>query len=322
MPNAIQGCAFVVLSLLLVACVSTETKIVQRVEQALAEQPDNSVPLIVDEGMSLVPVFIDGHGPLMFVLDTGASISVLSPSTRDLLGFSEDDGGTANITGASGRGDFQALHLDSVAVGGHTMEDLRVVVLDLAAYQRSSLRYGGILGNDVLEHFDFTYDLMNEKLHLYPHEDGSVQPIAGLDTLNRIPFDQKEMGSGFIVLDLSVGGYPAEGIFDTGSRHSVVNWNAAFLDGARGERGRGTQETLGIGHEGATVTDRYTFNNIRANMVAFTPTEVSIADLPIFRALDLSDRPAVLFGNDIVKDRLVVVSYSTRHLYFSDPLTE
>lgn len=281
--------------------------------------PYAEVPLIRDGGYALVPVSIGGTDSLWFVLDSAAGGSVISPATRDLLGFGEDAGIEATVTGAGGDTNFQALEIDPISIGGFTRTNVGVVVIDLTPFQKqeSERTYAGILGNDFLRHFDFVLDLPRQSLRLYPRETDGRSHLAGLDTLACVPNLADD--EGWIVMDVSVEGTPVRAIVDTGAGRSVFNWVAARQAGLTAESPgiiKSDRNTHGLGAQRAE-THHYRFERVEAGQTRFRSVESRIADISIFRALGLSERPAVIFGTNYLDDRALTVSYSTRQICFS-----
>ncbi|MEM6782291.1 MAG: retropepsin-like aspartic protease [Bacteroidota bacterium] len=272
------------------------------------------VTLVRDGAYALVPVRIGALDSLLFILDTAASASVLSPDTRDALGFTEDDGGIAQVLGASGPTEYQLLELDALTVGTRTVRTLRVAVIDLERFRQSEIPYAGILGNDVLRQFDVEYNWPESRLGLY--EKGTL-PEVRLNDFTPVPFAGGGFG-GFVSFDAALADASARVIVDTGAGTSVFNAAAAALEGAiPGTEGvqRQDEATRGLGDE-ETETYRYTFSDFGVGDVMFEPREVRIADLPVFRVLGLSDQPAVILGNDVLGQRPLFLLYSTGTAYF------
>ncbi|MEM8600502.1 MAG: retropepsin-like aspartic protease, partial [Bacteroidota bacterium] len=201
------------LSLLLSLTLLSTATTAQDTAPDAADSTYSQVPLMLEGGYALVPVSIDGLDSLLFVLDTAASASVVSPATRDALGFSEDEGGIAQVLGASGPTEYQLLELDALTVGGRTERGLRVAVIDLDRFEQGETTYAGILGNDVLRRFDVEYDRPGAVLGLYAQ--GTVPPerLAGTEA---VPFAGGGFG-GFIRFDATLGGAPVTAIVDTGA---------------------------------------------------------------------------------------------------------
>ena len=109
-----------------------------------------------------VPVRLNGHGPFSFVLDTGATETVLTPST-------------ATATGAkikAGPGAQKKSMVESLFVGSVGITNLPVFVFDppqaLSLRLDEGIDYGGILGYTFLSHFVTTIDYTRRVVRFDP----------------------------------------------------------------------------------------------------------------------------------------------------------
>ena len=106
----------------------------------------------------LVPAFVNGRGPHTFVLDTGASATVLSPGLAAALEI--DTVAAEPMTGAGGMLQATLGRVSSLTVGGAALEDVAVMVAgflsDLGSVVGTPL--DGILGYNFLRHFRVTLD--------------------------------------------------------------------------------------------------------------------------------------------------------------------
>jgi predicted aspartyl protease len=112
----------------------------------------------------LVPAVLDGEGPYIFAVDTGASTTVLSSELAQLLGIKSAP--IPQLTGAGGTAEVTAGVVRSLAVGGVRAEDLAVVVVDFlpALSQAVETKLDGIIGYNFLKEFRVTIDYPNETL--------------------------------------------------------------------------------------------------------------------------------------------------------------
>jgi hypothetical protein len=271
-------------------------------------------PLVEDNGRILVRVSIAGHDSLAFILDTAAQGSVISPETRDLLGLDPDSGQTMNVMGASGPTTLTLMKLPPVTVAGETMDEMNAVVMDMTPYRRSpGPPYAGILGINYLQHFDVEIDVPDRRLRLWRHREGSAPPApprapANLDNLAAV--------QGFVTFDVGVGDTVARAILDSGAHTSMLNWHAAGAAGV-------TRETPGlvvgksiVGISGDTFESHsHRFDGVTAEDLSFPPLEMNITDLPIFQAMGFGERPAMLFGADLLRECRVFISYSQRRVH-------
>jgi predicted aspartyl protease len=280
----------------------------------------SEVPLTYDDSAyAVVPVTIGGQ-ELPFLLDTAAYPSILTPWALDTLGLAQS-ADTMQVGGATGQSTARVVPIDSIQIGTRTVRNLEAPIVDLSRAKRSDIRHAGIFGNRALKNFDVVYDLPNERLRLYPIITDSVSQVAGLDTLQRVPFEDVYGGAGgFVTFPLSVGEGDVRAIMDTGSPITIFNWEAAALGGATRETATNIGTVSGLQ---ATSVDlyRHVFSDIRVGDLQFGPVETRVADLPVFRRLGLEGEAAIV-GNDFLANRIVVIAYSTGHVYFSSPLRQ
>jgi predicted aspartyl protease len=114
----------------------------------------------------VVPVFINGHGPVDLILDTGATLTCVDTSLARQLALPERRGvlGMGVTVGGSGR---LALHgVDSLRVGGALARKLTVCAMDLRALRNVERDVHGLLGLNVLREFRVTLDFERGVLRL------------------------------------------------------------------------------------------------------------------------------------------------------------
>lgn len=93
-----------------------------------------------------------GRVALEFVVDTGASITLVTASTLDKLGYNPRDGeAITSITSPLGREPGYLIRIRELGAFGHTFTDFPVHAHDLA----DSTDIDGLLGLDVLRRFNY-----------------------------------------------------------------------------------------------------------------------------------------------------------------------
>ena len=106
----------------------------------------------------IVQAFVDGSGPLIFALDTGASRTVLAPDLASRLGLQT----TAAQTGTGGGGSVQMYpgRVGTLAVGDAVVHDHDIVVGDWMKMisAAAGVELHGILGYNFLNCFELTID--------------------------------------------------------------------------------------------------------------------------------------------------------------------
>ncbi len=115
-----------------------------------------------DAPLIVVPVTIDGQGPFQFVVDTGASMTVISRALAKKLKIARKD--TARGLGAGGAVAFKIGEVGALSVGDARLEKLQVAIGDVGAIGPTD----GILGFNFLREFRITIDYKAKTLALAP----------------------------------------------------------------------------------------------------------------------------------------------------------
>jgi hypothetical protein len=129
------------------------------------------VPLrVVQTGeatLALVEVSLQGQGPFLFALDTGASSSVVDLDVATRLGLPRS-GTTRDVTGVIGEQTVPLAEVASWRLGDVELGPTRVALVDLPE-ARHGPGLEGLLGSDVLSRFGcVVVDYANRQLELPP----------------------------------------------------------------------------------------------------------------------------------------------------------
>ena len=257
-------------------------------------------------GHVLVPVSIDGSEPLVFVLDTGAGKTLVTPSLAERLGLARAPGESVTTLGMHGTTENVVVELRSLAVANARVADVQAVVLDLDHITHGEWRADGVLGMDFLGQFDVRLDFGASTVSLYPAALDRSRCAACPAGIEGVAFET--IDPGFIVLPATVDGKPVNAVLDTGAGHSGLNSAAAAAlgvtlppipAGAPASHGLGLQ-TGPVRVGDSTLTERATLH---------------VMDHPVMEALGLADRPAMLMGNDQLAGRTVTICYRLGRLF-------
>ena len=114
-----------------------------------------SVPLTGEGATAVVRVVLNGREQVNFIVDTGASYTVISRSTARKLGIKlRKKGPKVRLQTANGMIDAPLVSLESVEVGGMRVTDLKAAVHDFSKDRAVS----GLLGLNFLSHFRLDID--------------------------------------------------------------------------------------------------------------------------------------------------------------------
>jgi predicted aspartyl protease len=132
---------------------------------------DSSVKLrTVAGGYLLVPVTLNGAGPFEFLLDTGATTTMIEPALARRLELPL--GERESIASITSETVAERSRLESLTIGSTTIVDADVLVAPLGAVGRLGGRVQGVLGNDVLGRNSFLLSYAKERLEF--DGDGSL----------------------------------------------------------------------------------------------------------------------------------------------------
>jgi tetratricopeptide (TPR) repeat protein len=117
--------------------------------------------------------------PLNFIIDTGASISVLADTlvkTEDFSGYTRS--GKMRVYGAAGvADDVETLMLPRLLVGSAFRESIRAAVLDMGPVNETAgFTQSGIIGGNFLRHYRVMFDFPRSVVRLTP-----VSPVKKED---------------------------------------------------------------------------------------------------------------------------------------------
>ncbi|HXG85005.1 MAG TPA: aspartyl protease family protein [Pyrinomonadaceae bacterium] len=132
-----------------------------------------SIPLrLTSSGFLSGEVELEGvKTPLNFIVDTGASISVISNEIADLKEISPFIRvEKMRVIGAAGiTGEMPTFLLPKISFGAHSRESIKTVALDLGIINETSgFDQSGILGGNFLKNYRLTFDFANSKVIFVP----------------------------------------------------------------------------------------------------------------------------------------------------------
>jgi predicted aspartyl protease len=266
-------------------------------------------------GHVLVAVELGSLGIRDFVLDTGASISVITPGMRDGLGIAADAGLVAEGRGAGGSlGEIRVVTIPHLRVGGRSYDGHTVAVMDVEHLaEKLGQPFAGILGRNFLERHVLDVDFPAGQLRLWPPD----AAVSGVESLQQVGFTRFEAG-GLIRVEVVLDGKVAmPAVLDLGAGRSVIDWQAATAAGRsrKSKQLRKPPEPL-LGADGSAIETRVgTFAKVEVGGVSWGAPELFVADLPVFQTLGLGGEPAMVLGVDFFGRRRVVVDYAGGKLH-------
>lgn len=154
--TALAGCFFLLLFSSL-----------NRAEGAATPSTPTAIHFRSPRGFSIIlPVYVNGRGPFEFLLDTGATITVVDPRLLQFLRLDVTGSGTM-ITPTSKTTIPWAL-AQTVSVGPVTERKVELGVRDLSDLRQLDSKIDGVLGQNVLKDADFLLDNHKQMIEFDP----------------------------------------------------------------------------------------------------------------------------------------------------------
>lgn len=259
-------------------------------------------------GRILAPVWLNGRGPFLFIVDTGANRTVLSPETARKLGIDARNGGRAVVHGVTGSELAPIARVAELRIGRIARRDVDMPVVSSRVHAQAD----GMLGADNLAGTRLSVDFRRNRIDI--SESGSAPPRPRQST--SLP---AQMRFGLLPLVRGrVGGVEIEAVVDTGAERSIGNGalRAALI--AQRARIQDEGQTLVFGAVGPSVmADVLWVPRLRVGAGNITKLQLLFADTHVFHIWRLEQKPALLLGMDVIGQLdAVTIDYAQSRVWF------
>jgi predicted aspartyl protease len=263
----------------------------------VAPEPRYVAPTNRDRiGRVWVPVFINEKGPYRLVLDSGATRSALIPRVATELALSSDGQPPVMLRGVTGSAIARTVKVDTLSVG-----DLLVGPSNLPIVADAFGGADGLLGTDGMRDKRIFIDFRNDFINI--SRSRNRRAAVGFQT---VPFLKDDLN--LLIVEAVIGNLPVRAIIDTGAQASVGN--AALREALRRQvnrNQRGEDRVTGATGD-VQVGIGARISPITIGDMTIRDAHITFGEMHIFERWNMSDRPAVLIGMDILGllDTLVI----------------
>ncbi|MBD3169344.1 MAG: PDZ domain-containing protein [candidate division Zixibacteria bacterium] len=259
-----------------------------------------NIPFEFIENHLYIPVLINGKERL-FILDTGAGISVLNQDFAEELNL--DLEGELKGRGAGGTVVASLTKLPSFTVAGIRFKEQTAAVIDMDNLKRRiGVDFAGILGYDFLSRFVTRVDYANELLSFYAPESYKYSGTGQI-------IDMHFQNSVFNVRATLDGGHTGNWLLDIGAGVSHIDGRYALREGFSEKDG-----VLLMGHGAG---NEYLLKKIRCDNIDFAGFTINnpVISFP-YGGTDTnftSDRIGIL-GNSLFRNFILCLDYGNERL--------
>lgn len=251
-----------------------------------------------------VPVIIGENGTFHFVIDTGSQRTALSNELARRLAIPLLE--KRRITGLVGTELADTAMLDELALGVRAFYDLPVLL-----FAAQHIGADGIVGTDSLQQQRVLIDFAANRMTV-----SDAQSQGGNAGFEIVVTARRRDGQ-LIVTDAMIDGVKTAIVIDTGSSTSVGNRALQRALRHRGTTGQGT--LLSVTGQEVTVDIAFA-KSLDIGGISISNPLIAYSDGPVFAALKLDRRPAMMLGmRELRLFRRVAIDFSKRKVLFDIP---
>jgi hypothetical protein len=163
------------------------------------------------DGIIMVPVIINGHGPLPFVIDTGSNRTAISSDLAHALELPIV--AKTEVVGVTGR-EYRGVSRLTASIGASAPVSLMASIVPPEKLHSTARGARGIIGQDLLMTLNYTLDYQRQRFTLSLPETGNSSTIE-------LPLEVEE-GRVVLALPSEAGQRPVRLVPDSGSTRFVV----------------------------------------------------------------------------------------------------
>jgi predicted aspartyl protease len=261
-------------------------------------------------------VFINGHGPYTFVIDSASSRSIIYERARAQLGLKASEPDPIIVYGINQQARAMAIAPDRLNVGGQDIAGLTMGVLPDTGESGDP---DGVLGIDVLSRYFVVLDRGSMQLRLLPRDGGAAKAYTRWDQVALTPRALTNIPVDFWYVTMAVNGHVIQALFDLGAGITLLNWPAAERLGVErraatrkyGPPPEGLRDVLGKIAPAVVVKDvTITFPD-----QAWRKQDILVSDAPVFEFFGMGEKPGAIVGPGLLKDNSLAIDFAGHQLY-------
>ena len=302
---------FAVLVLLLSALLAIAGK-------SWAAEPVASVPYRVDyTGWFTIEVSVNGEGPYDFIIDTGATQSLVFQNLADEMTFPPTGGPDQTVLGLAAAGAFPPYFIGELEVGAARFDKLISVILpDWPVEDRPQ----GVIGLDFLRNYVVVFDAEAGLIHFYSPDD----PPTTIERWKRVKMEADNFGLEINYLYTMEGRLNSRRVrflLDLGASGTLVNRAAVASVIKSGiaitVRPSGGDARLRITDalQKSETAQAVTIQRFQLGRTYWYRHRFGIQNAPIFTELGVQNKPFGLFGADLIRDYSFALDFGNERFW-------
>lgn len=251
-----------------------------------------------------VPVHLGGRGPYHFVVDTGSQRSLIASSVAARLALQPSR--NLHIVDMGGRQEVPTAQADELGIGKRSYRNLVLPVLE-----DEHLGADGVVGTDNMQGQRVLLDFARNRMQI-----GDARALGGNRGYDIVVTARRKSGQ-LIITEAVIDRVRVSVVVDTGAETSVGN---RALQRALAKRGDTTPVVL-VSVTGTQIrADMGLLRRLDIGTVGISGPMVAFTDAPVFAALDLDKKPAMMLGmRELRLFRRVALDFGSKRVMFDLP---
>lgn len=267
-------------------------------------------------GLIVFELDLQETGPGAFILDTGATTSVIYRHSI-LPGTEVEIGGDVRVHDMNFLANRPTARVEGFFIGQKEIEDINFAILDQPNYSDPLLRETkGVIGLDILTAYKVMIDPLEKKLYFIDAQSSTLKFDKNWSSirLNERPFNKEVLGLHF--LDLVVNGTEAFALLDTGSEFNVMNWNFQRLRKLRVKRQHLRKNWKVNGAIGEFRPEWSVFlEGIEFGRHGWPHQLFSVHRLDLFDTMDLEGKPIMIVGMPFFEGKTILIDFANDSMW-------
>jgi hypothetical protein len=233
------------------------------------------------------PVLINGAGPFLFLIDTGASRSCITPQLAQALKLPA--GPVTEVNTIVGRRPRATAIIDRLQVGSRSQKRVRTPLLPI------TMQVDGVLGVDWLKGQRLVLGLKEHRLEITAPRDEAERP-------NRVIVPARRRRGQLTIIDADVGDIRIAAMLDSGSQVSVANDALRRRLAQSGRQARTTRITLESVTGEVFYGDELFLPFMRLGGLQLGNVPIVFSEVHVFQLWKLTGTPAIILGMDLLNE--------------------
>ncbi|MGB5255963.1 MAG: aspartyl protease family protein [Woeseiaceae bacterium] len=270
------------------------------------------VPYSIQEnGRIVVNARVNGYGPFVFALDTGATISVIFDKLRGELALEPLPGSELRIHGMVGSGVFPLLDVSNLAVGREVWPRPRIASLPGDTVAGATI--DGILGVDFLRRYAVGFSAQDRVIRLYPPELVAGRAYQGWTSISLQPERLGDSSAALYLFAIEIGSHRIPAIFDLGAGVNLLNHAAVESMDLKAAYSRDKQVLSGA-IESAQIAARFRIKEVKSGRARWRNEAFEIIEEDIFDSLMEVEVPYAILGAGLFTQRDFIIDFNRNRL--------